>query len=171
MTKNLNAEQITQTHNIADINTSSIGVRSRGQRRAVSTLNGQPSLTKQADRDRANIHKILKRGEKTGIFPVRTAVPLDENRIIPTVESFHEAMNIITGAEAAFHALPVKIRERFKHDPAQLLNFIADDNNRSEAYALGLVNTPPQGVAAEGGAVAGGSISEPTASPQPVTTT
>lgn len=143
MSKN-DAEQTFETCDIAHIDANSIGVRNRGSRRRVRTINSEPSLTKQADRDRANIHNILKRAEKTGLLPQRVAQPLAGDFVTP--ESFHEAMNLIANAQQQFDALPVSIRDRFEHDPSKLLHFLKDDTNRDEAVKLGLVNPSTEAV-------------------------
>ena len=51
-------------------------------------------------------------------------------------------------ADDAFMALPAAVRERFNNDPAELVDFVSDVNNRSEAIDLGLIPPPakPDGV-------------------------
>ena len=39
-------------------------------------------------------------------------------------------------------ALPAHLRARFENDPAQLIDFLGDENNRSEAEKLGLLEVP-----------------------------
>ena len=55
---------------------------------------------------------------------------------------------MVMAADDAFMALPANIRERFNNDPAELVDFVSDDRNRSEAIDLGLVPPPakPDGV-------------------------
>lgn len=106
------------------------------RRRVQSIING-PVLTVQADKDRACIHKILARAAATGFAPQRVAQPLDSENI-PNVNSFHEAMNVVAKADAAFQQLPLKIREKFDYNPANLLAFCSDEKNLAEMRSLGL---------------------------------
>lgn len=138
-----NEKVITHVSNKENIDCNHIGVRSRGQRNRVSTLTRGSSLTRQADADRANIHNILDRYKRTGLLPHRTAQPMGEG--VPTVESFHDAMNVVTKAQQSFDALPVKIRQKFDNDPAKLLAFVQDEKNKAELVELGLVKAPQTG--------------------------
>ena len=124
----------------------SIGVRARGQRVRVQTKFDQPSLTKQADLKRANIHEILKRASNTGLIPVNSATPLDNTKVLPDVESYHEAVNTVLEAKTTFDNIPSHIRQKFDNDPAKFLEFIADPENQAELVELGLAdstNAPP----------------------------
>lgn len=62
---------------------------------------------------------------------------------VSDVPDYMEALNIVIQAQHDFADLPAKLRERFNHDPGQLLAFLADTANRDEAIKLGLVNAPP----------------------------
>lgn len=53
---------------------------------------------------------------------------------------FMEAQNLVIQARERFSALPVKVRDRFNHDPLRLLQFIADPANAKEAAKLGLLS-------------------------------
>ena len=56
--------------------------------------------------------------------------------------------DMVLAADDAFMALPANVRERFNNDPAELVDFISDVANRSEAIDLGLIPLPgkPDGV-------------------------
>ena len=59
-------------------------------------------------------------------------------------------MNQIVAAQEAFNGLPAAVRKRFGNDPGQMLDFLDDPQNASEAVKLGLVDAPqdsqvPQG--------------------------
>jgi phage internal scaffolding protein len=43
-------------------------------------------------------------------------------------------------AEDEFDALPAQIRARFENEPANLIDFLSNEQNRDEAEKLGLVN-------------------------------
>jgi phage internal scaffolding protein len=48
-------------------------------------------------------------------------------------------MNRVIAAQDEFEALPAQIRARFDNDPANLIEFLENENNRPEAEELGLV--------------------------------
>lgn len=129
-------DDVRKTHEIDKVSVNDLGVRVRGQRLRVRTIVHGDTLTKQADRDRANINCILKKYERTGLLPLRTAQPLQGD--IPDVDSFHEAMNIVVAGQQAFDQLPSNIRERFDENPAEFLKFATDPKNIEEMRELGL---------------------------------
>ena len=53
-----------------------------------------------------------------------------------------DAQNFVIEAGEMFDALPSRIRKRFNNSPAQLLEFLADTANVSEAISLGLISAP-----------------------------
>lgn len=143
MSKNSDVKQadkiVRQT--IAVIDTNDHSVKRRGDRRRVTTRFTQPSMTKQADLDRANIHTILDRFKKTGHIPQVTAQPLEG--AYPETD-FMEAQNLVAAVNSQFEQLPVKIRERFNNRPEQLLQFASDPENAPELVRLGLAKAPEQ---------------------------
>lgn len=58
---------------------------------------------------------------------------------------FLDAQLLVKAAEEQFLALPVKLRDRFQHNPARFLDFVHDKANLHEAKALGLLKAedPP----------------------------
>lgn len=113
-----------------------IGVRARGQRQRVVTLITGESMTKQADKDKACIHRILDRAKHTGMLPVRDVQPLTGE--LPDVESFHDAMNIVVKAREKFMELPVAVREKFGHSQEAFLEFVSDEKNGQAMIDMGL---------------------------------
>lgn len=130
-----------KTRNINDIDANGLGVRRRGQRRRVCTVQRRPSLTVQADRDRANIHNILDRYKKSGHLPQVVAQPLEGEVSAPA--DFMEAMNLVAAVNSQFEQLPVKIRQRFGYRPENLLQYAQDPENHADLVKLGLA-IPPQ---------------------------
>jgi phage internal scaffolding protein len=49
-------------------------------------------------------------------------------------------MNRVFAAQDEFDRLPAQIRARFDNDPANLIEFLENSDNRPEAEALGLVD-------------------------------
>mgnify|MGYP000626558789 CR=1 FL=1 len=55
---------------------------------------------------------------------------------------YHDMKNRIIEAEMEFSRLPSHLRKRFNNDPGQLLSFLDDPQNLSEAQELGLCPKP-----------------------------
>jgi phage internal scaffolding protein len=98
----------------------------------------EPTRAQQHHRDECDINVILERFGKTGQVPV--------NAISGTygdfsgVHDYHTALNAIIASEEEFAALPAQIRNKFANDPANLVQFLDNPDNRAEAEKLGLVN-------------------------------
>ena len=100
----------------------------------------EPSLTKQAFAEEADINVIVQRFGITGVLPEN---PLPPNYGDFTgVSDYHSAMNAVAQAHEAFDALPATLRAKFENDPGQLLAFLDDASNHDEAVSLGLVSKP-----------------------------
>lgn len=131
---------------IAKVTANKNGVRAPRQRKRVQSVNIEASMTKQADKDRACIHKILEKGSSTGLYPVRDVDPLQGD--LPDVDSFHDAMTTLVQAQEAFEALPVELRQRFDNSPKAFLEFVGsqDDDgslsNYDELVSLGFIEPP-----------------------------
>lgn len=118
---------------------------------AVSNLTGlecnDPSLAQQHMKEECDINYIVERFGVTGQLPV---VPVNT----PTygdftgIGDYRQALDAVMAADDAFMQLPAKVRERFNNDPAELVDFVSDFRNRSEAIELGLIPPPatPDGV-------------------------
>lgn len=84
---------------------------------------GEVSLTKQSEAEACDINNIMKKYEATGLLP-------DSSGRQPyygdfsTMETFQEALHIVSEANSVFHSLPAEIRAKFQNDPAQFLGFI-----------------------------------------------
>jgi phage internal scaffolding protein len=98
----------------------------------------EPTRAQQHHKDECDINVILERFGKTGQVPV--------NAISGTygdfsgVHDYHTAINALIAAESEFAALPAQIRNKFANDPANLVQFLDNPDNRAEAEKLGLVN-------------------------------
>lgn len=110
----------------------------------------EPTKTRQEFKDEADINNILSRYERDGIIPeTRDGAPQFADLTDPIFTDFQRAQNIVIDAQEAFEALPARVRERFNNDPASLIQFIQEPNNRAEAIELGLINRPMETPAAE----------------------
>lgn len=100
-----------------------------------------PSLAQQHMKDECDINVIVERFGVTGQMPVTPLEPTYGD--FSGVSDYHTALNKITATEGDFMALPAKLRARFNHDPYELVNFLFDEANRSEAIELGLIDGEP----------------------------
>jgi phage internal scaffolding protein len=97
----------------------------------------EPSLAQQHFKEECDINTILQKFSITGILP---EVPLSPRYgDFSGISDYHTALNRVIAAQDEFEALPAQIRARFNNDPAQLIEFLQNENNRPEAEELGLV--------------------------------
>lgn len=100
------------------------------------------SMTQQHFHDETKIDNILELYTRTGILPTKDVQPVFAD-LLGMSDDYHDALNLVIQAQESFYDLPASVRERFLNDPSQLMRFLDDDSNRSEAIALGLIPTPP----------------------------
>jgi len=100
-----------------------------------------PSKAQQHMKDECDINVIVERFGVTGQIPVTPIEPSYGD--FSGVGDYHTALNKIKAADAAFMALPAKLRAKFDHDPNALLNFLENEQNRGEAIELGLIDGEP----------------------------
>jgi phage internal scaffolding protein len=97
----------------------------------------EPTLAQQHYKDECDINTILQKFSITGILP---EVPLSPRYgDFSGISDYHTALNRVIAAQDEFEALPAQIRARFENDPSKLIEFLDDENNRSEAEHLGLI--------------------------------
>ena len=96
------------------------------------------SLTQQHMKDECDINVIVERFGVTGKVPITPIEPSYGD--FSGVGDYHTALNKINDTRERFMTLPAKVRAKFDHDPYQLVNFLMDEANRSEAIELGLIN-------------------------------
>lgn len=112
----------------------------------------EQTMAQQHFKDECDVNNILRKYETTGLLThVANGTPSYGD--FSSVLDFQHAQNILIAAQDAFDALPASLRKRFDNDPAVMLEFIENPDNREEAEKLGLVNKQP----AEAGEVAGSS--------------
>lgn len=97
----------------------------------------EPSLAQQHFKDECDINNILRQFNVTGLLPESPISPRYGD--FTGISDYHTALNRVIAAQDEFDGLPAQIRARFENDPAQLIEFLEDENNRSEAEELGLV--------------------------------
>lgn len=99
------------------------------------------SLTKQADKDRCDINRIINGYQKTGVITHSNSAQPSYGDA--TGVDFQDAMNLVISAENAFMELPAAVRKRFGNDPAQFLEFTSNEANLEAMYEMGLAERPP----------------------------
>lgn len=106
------------------------------RKRIQTTFEGAVSMTQQAFRSQTNIQEIINRSKLRGRLPEATSKGFfgDFAGI-----DFQSMQNLVASAQQGFDLLHPAIRRRFHNDPAELISFIDDDENRPEAIKLGLI--------------------------------
>jgi phage internal scaffolding protein len=97
----------------------------------------EPSLAQQHFKDECDINNILRQFNVTGMLPASTLSPRYGD--FTGIGDYHTALNRVMAVQDEFEALPAQIRARFDNDPAQLIEFLENSENRSEAEKLGLI--------------------------------
>ena len=95
------------------------------------------SLAQQHYKEECDINTILQKFNITGLLPEQPLSPRYGD--FTGIGDYHTAMNRVLAVQDEFEALPAQIRARFDNDPAQLIEFMENSENRSEAEELGLI--------------------------------
>ena len=107
----------------------------------------EPSLAQQHYKDECDINTILERFNITGLLPESPLSPKYGD--FSGITDYHSALNAVIAAQDQFDGLPAQIRARFENEPAKLIEFLEDENNRPEAEKLGLVERAISGEMAQ----------------------
>lgn len=109
------------------------------------TKNKEKSMTQQSSMAECDINSIIKKFEMTGLA-THVSEKVAQYGDFTQVGDFQSAMYTVTAANDMFMALPAHVRERFKNDPAVLLDFLSDPQNEAEGLKLGLLEAkkPPE---------------------------
>lgn len=101
----------------------------------------EPSLTVQAEEPNCNINNIMQRYATQGILPpVNTAEPQYVD--VSNIGDYMQCLQVVQNAQQAFDSLPSALRKELDNNPANLLSFIQDENNKERCYEYGLINRP-----------------------------
>lgn len=108
-----------------------------------------PSRTKQHFKDDCDINRIVMKYRRDGIIThVSNRVPFYAD--VTQVPDYRTALGIVNHARSRFAMLPSAVRDRFGNDPAKLLEFLKNPENRSEAERLGLLEVKEKKVPGPG---------------------
>lgn len=116
----------------------------------VTECTEEERMTVQADRDEADINKIVARFQKSGQLPPT----LRGEPFYGDVSEFgdlQDSLIRIQEADALFMSFPAHIRERFQNDKVKFVQFMSDERNYDEAVKLGIVQAKPVAPAAPAG--------------------
>lgn len=100
-----------------------------------------PSLTMQEFAEETNIHNIINRYERTGLWSTNMARPTR----MPTFDDFTQVPDLLTAqkqlvlAKESFMSLPSDVRAEFHNDPVLFLKAFENPENRDKLIKLGLV--------------------------------
>lgn len=106
-------------------------------------------LVKQDFKEETDINLIVSSYMRTGSVPGARAFTQRYPQFgdFSGVRDLSDALRLADESKEAFMSLPVNVRERFHNNVAELHNFLMDENNRSEAEKLGLVEIKERPVA------------------------
>lgn len=99
----------------------------------------KPSLTDQSFKDECDINLIMEKvlkGHPVSHINTNEAFYGD----VSEIPDFTTATQMILDADNAFMALPAKIREQFKNDPAEFIEFCQNPDNNEALIKMGLHN-------------------------------
>jgi phage internal scaffolding protein len=93
--------------------------------------------TEQHHKDKCDINKIIKKYDKTGVITHVTKFEAKFGDM--TGMDFKTMQDKVAKAKSMFEAMPSEIRNRFDNNPADLLSFMENPDNRDKAIELGLI--------------------------------
>lgn len=100
-----------------------------------------PSLASQSEAKDADINEIVRRFGITGELPQNFNPP--QYGDFTEIGDYRSALEAVRNAAESFMEMPADLRAKFHNDPAELIDFLANEANRNEAVSLGLVNGVP----------------------------
>jgi len=105
------------------------------------TVNNEPSLTIQSERDKCDLNIIKSIYDRTGIMHnVRQEAPRYGDFTSST--DYHDMVLRVQEARDDFMLLDAHTRAMFDNDPGKLLAFVSNPENRAKAIELGLIASP-----------------------------
>lgn len=119
-------------------------VRESTGRKRVVTMNNEPSMTVQSERDRSEIREILRRYGATGVADSLRNAEL-VFRDVTAFDDFTDLMRQNAVAQEEFMKLPSKVRQVFNHDVAAWLdaaNDGLDEAQTAKLVKLGVLDPP-----------------------------
>lgn len=113
----------------------------RKQSHLFSTVNNEPSMTQQSDRDSTDINIIMKRYGATGQMP--TVIEPGKYGDFSQVTDYRTALDTLRHADEKFLDVPAEIRKQFNHNPAEFFEFVNNPANKDKMRTMGLLTEAP----------------------------
>lgn len=128
-----------------------IPLRDRQYRKTVDFA-GTDSRTKQSFRDGTRVDHILKQYATKGVDPndiglFASSVARQPFGVQDMARDYQNQLNLVNRTNAYFAALPSGVRDFFRNEPGNMVNFMADPKNKAKCVELGLFAPPPEGSA------------------------
>lgn len=102
----------------------------------------EPSLTDQSQYKDTDINNIVKRYQVTGLLDSPGSVPFEtlqygDATLLP---DYQTALDLVNSVQEEFATLPSEVREKFGHDPMQLVEALGDPTKKSMLQDVGLLS-------------------------------
>lgn len=102
------------------------------------------SVTNQSDKDSTDINVLMAQYQKTGF--IMDMITGNKRQPVygdfSNLPDYHQMKSTLARVTQAFNAYPATIRDKFKNDPALLIEYLNDPKNDAEAVSLGLKPKP-----------------------------
>lgn len=98
------------------------------------------SLTQQQFKDECDINNIIRQWDSQGILTHVNVHNGEYADLSSYSNDYHENLNIITQAQQTFMTLPATLRDEFKNDPGNFLDFVGNPDNRDKMAEYGLLD-------------------------------
>lgn len=102
----------------------------------------EPSLTDQSQYKDTDINNIVRRYQTTGLLDSPGSVPFEtlqygDATLLP---DYQTALDLVNSVQTEFASMPSEIREKFGHDPMQLLEALQDPTKKPMLQEIGLLS-------------------------------
>lgn len=95
----------------------------------------EPTMAQQHFKDECDINNILKKYTVTGILP---SIGPGQYLDCTDAGDYLSAIQTINQVDEFFSSLPAELRKQFNNDPAELLDFVSNDENIEKGIQMGL---------------------------------
>lgn len=104
----------------------------------------EPSLTDQSQYKDTDINNIVRKYQVTGLLDSPGSVPFEtlqygDATLLP---DYQTALDLVNSVHEEFATLPSEVREKFGHDPMQLLDALQDPTKKEMLQDIGLISKP-----------------------------
>lgn len=125
-----------------------IQMKDKNKNNIISVVNGKiksalmcvdETKTQQQYKKQQDIKEIIKKYNATGLLNknIMANDPMFDD--VSEIKDYQDAQNSIAKAAQEFDKLPEAVRAKFNYNPAALLDYLNDSENKEEAIELGLV--------------------------------